>query len=79
MVFGLSTADGLIFVVVDKRSIHRSKLAFNLLLLFKKKLIAKMDGKVTLEFDSKALKYIYLENIIFSAYSDILVTFHKKI
>ena len=61
-----ATDDGLIFVVVDKRSTHCFKLAFNLLLLFKKNFFAKMGGKVTLEFDSMALKYIYLENIIFN-------------
>ena len=67
-----ATDDGLIFVAIDKNSTHCFKVAFNLLLLFKKKFIAKMGGKVTLEFDSVALKYIYLENIIFNAYSDIL-------
>ena len=37
-----------------------------------------MGGKVTLKFDSMALKYIYLENIIFNVYSDILVSFHNN-
>jgi hypothetical protein len=73
-----ATDDGLIFVAIDKNSTHCFKVAFNLLLLFKKKFIAKMGGKVTLEFDSVALKYIYLENIIFNAYSDIFVSFHNK-
>ena len=70
-----ATDDGLIFVVVDRRWTNCFKLAFNLLLFFK-----NMGGKVTLEFDNIASKYIYLENINinFNAYSDIFVSFHNK-